>query len=208
MTNQENRWLQVGAAIRKRIEDELGLSYAEFERRSGVSYKTVQGYMDGQPVRRRDKARALCLALYWTADSVDRLQRGESAVDLRSAYERSVAEFANWDQTHQEAMKALDRMTDPAEVAFFQATVADAQLAAEKAAAERGSLLRQLEQANRLASDDGDDDLATQIAAVDRKVDELGQSVGRALRLLHELTDGVEQLLAKPSAPADERAQQ
>lgn len=68
-------WTEVGRRIRNRI-NELQLTQAEAIRRSGVSDKTLTGYMDGKPIHRRDKRRGLCQALGWTPDSIDRILDG------------------------------------------------------------------------------------------------------------------------------------
>lgn len=70
----ENRWQAVGQAITHRI-DALHRTKAEIIRLSGVSDKTLDGYMAGKPIVRKDKMRDLCAALGWTPDSIDRLLR-------------------------------------------------------------------------------------------------------------------------------------
>jgi hypothetical protein len=72
-------WQRVGIALRRRIEDELRWTLAEAIEASGVSDKTLTGYMDGQPIKRRDKKRDLCEAIGWAPDSIERLLRGEDA---------------------------------------------------------------------------------------------------------------------------------
>lgn len=76
MPDRNDRWTDVGAAITRRIENELGLTLAEFSRRSGISFKTLQRYMAGAPVVRRDKVRDLTAALGWTLDSIDLILAG------------------------------------------------------------------------------------------------------------------------------------
>lgn len=83
MTDNEEQWHQVGQAISERV-DQLKVTLAEFCRASGISYKTVKGYIDGQPIKRADKERELTTALGWTRDSIDRLRRGEQARVLES----------------------------------------------------------------------------------------------------------------------------
>lgn len=81
MTNRDERWPDVGASITARI-DQLLLTKAEVIRLSGVSDKTLKGYMEGQPVRRVDKKRELSRALGWTDDGIDRLLDGEAPDDV------------------------------------------------------------------------------------------------------------------------------
>lgn len=76
---RDTRWEQVGDAVRARIT-ELRLTNAEVQRRSGVSDKTLTGYLNGEPIRRADKARGLCEALGWTPDSIDRILDGDEPV--------------------------------------------------------------------------------------------------------------------------------
>lgn len=84
MTDQDERWALVAAAIERRMS-ELRLTKAELSRRSGVSEPTLAGYLRGSPIRRRDKRWELCLALEWTPDSVDRLLDGGEAKERDDA---------------------------------------------------------------------------------------------------------------------------
>lgn len=68
-------WQRVGEAITARI-NELSLTKAEVIEASGVSDKTLAGYMAGQRIARADKRRNLCAALGWTRDSIDRILAG------------------------------------------------------------------------------------------------------------------------------------
>lgn len=77
-------WKRVGGAIQARIAD-LALSKAEVIRQSGVSDKTLTGYINGNPIKRPDKRRELCLALGWTPDSIDRLLAGNEPKELDAA---------------------------------------------------------------------------------------------------------------------------
>lgn len=79
MGDQEERWRRVGDAIAERVA-KLKLTKAELIRASGVSDKTLNGYLAGQPIKRADKARELCAALGWTPDSIDRLLAGKPAI--------------------------------------------------------------------------------------------------------------------------------
>lgn len=66
---------EVGQIVRNRI-DELDLSKAEIERRGGPSGRTVGAYMDGAPIKDKDKRRTLSRALEWTGESIRRIQEG------------------------------------------------------------------------------------------------------------------------------------
>lgn len=81
MTDRTERWPEVGAAIEARIH-ELQWTFAEAERETGISYKTIVGYIAGNPIVRKDKRRDLTAGLRWTPDSVERLLRGEPALKL------------------------------------------------------------------------------------------------------------------------------
>jgi transcriptional regulator with XRE-family HTH domain len=72
-------WAAVGRRLRSRIND-LKLTKAEVSRLSGISPKTLTGYMDGEPIVRRDKERSLCRAVDWSDDSIERLRRGEEPI--------------------------------------------------------------------------------------------------------------------------------
>lgn len=81
MSNQEERWISVGQAIADRI-DELGLTKAEVLRRADLSDKTLNGYIAGAPIKRRDKERELALALQWEPDAFKRLFSGVPASEI------------------------------------------------------------------------------------------------------------------------------
>lgn len=72
MNDHDQRWLRVGQAIEARRK-ELKLTKAELIRESGVSDKTLTGYLEGQPIVREDKARGLSRALRWPEDAIDQL---------------------------------------------------------------------------------------------------------------------------------------
>lgn len=79
METEADRWRRVGEAISARF-DELRISKAEFIERSGISDKTLNRYLAGEPIRRVDKARELCDALGWTPDSLDLILEGRDPV--------------------------------------------------------------------------------------------------------------------------------
>ena len=56
--------------------DALGITKAEFERRSGISPVSLRSYLEGDFPTRRDKRRQLCDAFGWSYDSIDRIQQG------------------------------------------------------------------------------------------------------------------------------------
>lgn len=73
-------WAAVGRRLRSRVND-LKLTKAEVIRRSGISDKTLTRYLDGEPIVRRDKERALCRALRWTDDSIELVRNGGEPID-------------------------------------------------------------------------------------------------------------------------------
>lgn len=79
MTDHIDEWQRVGAAIGDRI-DEMGVTWAEFHRLTGISFKTIKSYIGGAPIVRTDKRRELCSGLDWTPDSIDRLLAGQPAM--------------------------------------------------------------------------------------------------------------------------------
>ena len=78
---REALWAAVGEALTERMAA-LRMTKAEVIRGSKVSGKTLDGYLAGQPIVRRDKARELCRTLGWTPDSIDRILRGESPAEV------------------------------------------------------------------------------------------------------------------------------
>lgn len=81
MTPVDEDWRRVGRAIEQRIADRL-LSKSEVIQASGVSDKTLNGYIAGEPIKRIDKKRDLAKALGWTPDSIDRIYRGEDPIEV------------------------------------------------------------------------------------------------------------------------------
>lgn len=81
MVNHQERWDLVGEAIARRIED-LGLTKAEVIRTSGVSAKTLDGYLAGEPIVRPDKRRGISDALGWTRDSIARVLAGDEPLEI------------------------------------------------------------------------------------------------------------------------------
>jgi transcriptional regulator with XRE-family HTH domain len=87
MTDSEERWGQVGAAIAARMAGPPAITMAELVRRSGVSDTSIRDYLRGKPIVRADKRRELCAGLGWTADSIDLILAGKKpriATDARS----------------------------------------------------------------------------------------------------------------------------
>lgn len=102
MPDPQGRWPEVGRRVAERIQ-ELSLTKAEVERRSGISDKTLTAYMGGAPIKRADKARGLCEALEWTVDSISRILDGDeprrvrpSAVKVGAAGEADEDLAAAW----------------------------------------------------------------------------------------------------------------
>lgn len=71
-------WGRVAAALNDRIA-ELKLTKAEVQDRAGVSQKTLDRYLAGEPIVRPDKARGICKALGWSSRSIDLLRAGGEA---------------------------------------------------------------------------------------------------------------------------------
>lgn len=65
----------------QRVFAELRLTKAELIRQSGISAKTIDRYLAGEPIVRRDKERALCAAVNWTPDSIERILAGGEPVE-------------------------------------------------------------------------------------------------------------------------------
>lgn len=76
----DDDWQRVGKAVNDRFVA-LRLTKAELIERSGVSFKTLSGYLEGEPIRRVDKRRDLARALGWTIDSIDRSLDGLPPID-------------------------------------------------------------------------------------------------------------------------------
>lgn len=107
-----DRWRTVGKAVAARM-DELGLTKAELIRRSGVSQKTLDAYLDGQPIVRVDKKRGLCEALRWMPNSIDRLLAGEDPVSISAEPSLSELELT-------ERVKALEEQNARIRAALAQ----------------------------------------------------------------------------------------
>lgn len=80
MTDPDERWAKVGAAIQKRMTQRQ-LTLAEMIRRTKISDKTLTGYIAGKPIVRKDKRWALCKGLMWTPDSIDLILDGKPPRD-------------------------------------------------------------------------------------------------------------------------------
>jgi transcriptional regulator with XRE-family HTH domain len=74
-------WTRVGEFIAARMRA-IPMTKAELQRRSGVSQKTLDGYLAGQPIVLASKKRGLCDALRWSRDSVDLIAGGGEPVPL------------------------------------------------------------------------------------------------------------------------------
>lgn len=84
MTDPDERWLRVAAAIRARMEGPPGIGMAELVRASKVSDTSIYKYLEGAPIVRKEKRRGLCVGLRWTPDSIDRILEGGEPVELPS----------------------------------------------------------------------------------------------------------------------------
>lgn len=104
-------WGRVAKALNARIAD-LKLSKAEVIRRSGVSQKSLDGYLDGDPIVRPDKARGLCDALRWSRRSIDLLREGgdpEVLPEPDPVVERRISELESRAARTEEAIDRLLR---------------------------------------------------------------------------------------------------
>jgi hypothetical protein len=75
----ETDWRRVWQAIEAR-RTELGWSKARLYEESNTSEPTFTKMKRGEGIQRIDKVVAICRALGWTNDSIDRLLRGEPAM--------------------------------------------------------------------------------------------------------------------------------
>lgn len=93
MTPGGAKWQDVGDEIRRSMESRH-MSKADLIRESGVGRATLDKYLAGQPIVSNKKMWALCAALEWTDDSVDRILRGEEPMM------RATAELDKQDHSH------------------------------------------------------------------------------------------------------------
>ena len=107
MDEEHGGWDRVGRAISDRIE-ELRLSKAEFIKRSGISDKTLNGYLAGKPIKRVDKERELCDALGWSTDSIQLILEGHSPIgSVKSEFEIVLRRLDAQDELLAEILAAL-----------------------------------------------------------------------------------------------------
>lgn len=102
-------WRRVAAAIEARIAD-LQLTKAEVIRRSGISQKSLDGYLAGEPIVRADKARGLCDALRWTRGSIDSILMGGEPTELAEPDPELVARISSLESRADQTEKAVDRL--------------------------------------------------------------------------------------------------
>lgn len=70
----------IADAVRARMRAR-GLNQATLADRTKVSERTIRAVLKAQPLSRVDKRAAIALGLGWTADSLDRIERGEPPLD-------------------------------------------------------------------------------------------------------------------------------
>lgn len=100
MTDHDDRWALVGAAIDAR-RVALSMTKAELIRAAKVSDKTLDGYISGRPIVREDKARELLVALSWPADAFDRIAAGEDLTEWGGAALSTSAELRLTAELHE-----------------------------------------------------------------------------------------------------------
>src|SRR5690606_26458124 len=72
----DDTWVAVGEAVRERRE-ELGIPQAELARRANVSESTIRVLETARRTNyRRANLRAICRALGWPDDAIDRIRAG------------------------------------------------------------------------------------------------------------------------------------
>lgn len=81
MADEAQQWRRVARRLNERMT-ELRISKATLIERSGISFKTITRYLDGEPIRSIEKRTDLARALHWTDDSIDRILRGDGPVPL------------------------------------------------------------------------------------------------------------------------------
>lgn len=97
-------WTAVAHHLARRIFDELVWTKAEVVDASGVTIKSLNRYLEGEPITRVDKRRDLGKALWGRPDAIDRIRRGEppvpasgSAVVTTPEGESTAVQFSpNW----------------------------------------------------------------------------------------------------------------
>lgn len=77
MTDSENRWERVGAAVAERMA-QLGLGPTELAKKAGVSRETIRPLIQAErDAYRNTTLHRLSLALWERPDAIDRLLSGE-----------------------------------------------------------------------------------------------------------------------------------
>jgi len=137
-------WAAVGRRLRSRIND-LKLTKAEVSRLSGISPKTLTGYMDGEPIVRRDKERSLCRAVDWSDDSIERLSRGEEPVGVQPGPDLSEVELVALVMDLRQRVEAIEQRTSAEHRADDAEAAYKAKLSQQSA--ERTGPLQRLEEA-------------------------------------------------------------
>lgn len=81
MADETQRWPEVARQLNERMV-ELRISKATLIERSGISFKTITRYLDGDPIRSLEKRAQVARAVWWTDNSIDRILRGEDPQPL------------------------------------------------------------------------------------------------------------------------------
>lgn len=92
---------------------ELGIaSIAEFERRTGITREGLKPLLAGERRRYQDRLKwPVCAALGWTADSIDRLLRGEPA-QMAGVPELAATELSSLAASFRASVEAIEQSLD------------------------------------------------------------------------------------------------
>jgi len=110
MTNQDERWGEVGSAVMFR-RAERGYSRADLERMADVSEPTIRHLEQGKPRGdlRPDTRHRLCVSLGWVPNSLDEILAGREPIKIDVALES--ANFALWSRRDLDDPENIDLRT-------------------------------------------------------------------------------------------------
>jgi transcriptional regulator with XRE-family HTH domain len=178
MSDNSNEWALVADILNRRIAA-LHLSSAELSRRSGISPKSLQRYLRGEPIVRTDKKAALSSALGWTPGSINRLLNGlppatitydpDSPAELRPLSERLAELDVDID--------AADRLSQRTRLLDDIARVAELLAAREDVVAEIDLFWLRRGRGQGAVNPPGDGHLQGRVADLEEQVRQLSQAV-------------------------------